>query len=368
MKLGLIGSGRIGRMHAETLRDLDRVDSLLVADADPARAAELARRMRIDPISTDPSDTGSVDIGSVDIGAVDIGPADTRAVDIDAVDTVDDLFSSEVDGVVIAAATSAHADLIHQALDQRVPVFCEKPVALDVPGTREVVAHADNADVPLQIGFQRRFDPGYRAAREAVREGRLGWLHTLRAVTADETPPPAAFIPTSGGLFRDCGVHDFDIIRWLTGREVVSAYARGANQGAAFFAEAGDVDTSAALLELEGGLLATVTATRYNGAGHDVRLEVCGSQGAMFVGNDERAPLPSAEHGVEWPSGPPYRTFMERFHDAYLAELQAFVEVAETRGDSPCSATEALEALYIAEACEVSRHEGRQVDIAELRA
>ncbi|MBA8824331.1 myo-inositol 2-dehydrogenase/D-chiro-inositol 1-dehydrogenase [Saccharopolyspora lacisalsi] len=332
MKLGLIGSGRIGDMHARALGELDQVDSLVIADADPARAEGLAERVGADA------------------------------------DTVDELYSSGVDGVLIAAATSAHARLVHQALDNRTPVFCEKPVALDVAGTREVVSHAESCGVPVQIGFQRRFDAGYLAAREAVRDGRLGWLHTLRAVTADETPPPADYIPTSGGLFRDCGIHDFDIMRWLTGREVVSVHATGANRGAAFFTEGGDVDTAAAVLTFEDGMLATVTATRYNGAGHDVRLEVCGSDGAMFVGNDERAPLPSAEQDIGWPSGTPYRTFVERFGPAYSRELSSFVEVVAGRAGSPCSAVEALEALYVAEACQLSHDEERVVRLDEVRA
>ncbi len=187
--------------------------------------------------------------------------------------------------MVIAAATSAHAELIHQALDAEVPVFCEKPVALDVAGTLDVVKRSDAGSVPVQIGFQRRFDRGYRAAREALRSGDLGWIHTLRACTSDQSPPPAAFIPSSGGLFRDCSIHDFDILRWLTGREIVSVYAQGANRGDPCFTDGDDVDTCAALLRFDDDTLATVTATRYNGAGHDVRLEVCGSKGARIVGS-----------------------------------------------------------------------------------
>lgn len=332
MKLGLIGSGRIGDMHARALGELDPVDSLVIADADPARARDLADR----------------------VGA-------------DVADSADEVFAGGVDGVLVAAATSAHARLVHQALDNRTPVFCEKPVALDVAGTREVVSHAESSGVPVQVGFQRRFDEGYLAAKQAVREGRLGWLHTLRAVTADETPPPAEYIPTSGGLFRDCGIHDFDIMRWLTGREVVSVYATGANRGAAFFAEGGDVDTAAAVLTFDDGTLATATATRYNGAGHDVRLEVCGSEGAMFVGNDERAPLPSAEAGVGWPSGSPYRTFMERFRSAYSRELRTFVDVVAGSAANPCTPAEALEALHVAEACQLSHDEERLVHLDEVR-
>jgi myo-inositol 2-dehydrogenase/D-chiro-inositol 1-dehydrogenase len=333
MKLGLVGVGRIGQMHARTLCALEDVDTVVLADADPDRAREVAEGLGVESVAT-----------------------------------VEALYESNVDGVLIAAATNAHASLIHQALDHRVPVFCEKPVALDVPGTREVVRHAEESGVALQVGFQRRFDAGYRSAREAFRSGKLGWLHTLRAVTADEKPPPAAFIPTSGGLFRDCGIHDFDAIRWLTGREIVSVFGAGANRGADFFREGGDVDTAAAVLQLDDGTLATVTATRYNGAGHDVRLEVCGSKGALFVGHDERAPLPSAEAGVSWPGGEVYRTFMERFRDAYRAEMDVFVDVVSGKAENPCGADDALEALYVAEACERSRIEGKPVTLAEIRS
>ncbi|WP_030249945.1 Gfo/Idh/MocA family protein [Streptomyces violens] len=333
MKLGLIGTGRIGAFHAETLKSVPGVHEIVVADADAARAHELGDKLGLQ-----------------------------------AADTLKDMYAGGLDGVVIAAATSAHASLIHQALDHEVPVFCEKPVALDVPGTLAVVERAAHSPVPVQIGFQRRFDAGYNATRDALRSGELGWLHTLRACTSDQTPPPAAYIPTSGGLFRDCSIHDFDILRWLTGREVVSVYAQGANKGESFFTDGDDVDTCAALLRFDDDTLATVTATRYNGAGHDVRLEVCGSEGARFVGLDDRAPMPTAEARLSWQQATPYATFMERFHDAYVTELTAFTEVAAGRAENPCPAADALEALYIAEACDRSRRTGEPVAIADVRA
>ncbi|GAA0483124.1 Gfo/Idh/MocA family protein [Streptomyces olivaceiscleroticus] len=333
MKLGLIGTGRIGAFHAETLKTVPGVQGIVVADADTARARQLADKLGV-----------------------------TAAAGIE------DLYADGVDGVVITAATSAHATLIHQALDHGVPVFCEKPVALDVPGTLSVVERAAHSPAPVQIGFQRRFDAGYNATRDALRAGELGWLHTLRACTSDQTPPPAAYIPTSGGLFRDCSIHDFDILRWLTGREVVSVFAQGANKGEPFFADGDDVDTCAALLRFDDDTLATVTATRYNGAGHDVRLEACGSKGARFVGLDDRAPMPTAEARLSWQQATPYATFMERFHDAYVTELTAFTEVVAGRAVNPCPVSDALEALYVAEACERSRRTGEPVAIADVRA
>ena len=334
MRVGLIGSGRIGRMHARTLRELDQ--QVVVADAEPQRARDLA---------------------------ADPGLADH---DVSAVGSVEELLDS-ADCVLVAAATHAHQPLVHRCLDRDLPVFCEKPVALDVAGTREVLARAERSRTPLQVGLQRRFDAGYRAARDAVRGGELGWLHTLRAVTADAEPPPASFVPTSGGLFRDCGLHDFDAIRWITGREVRSARATGSNRGAPHFSESGDVDTAVALLELDDGTLATACASRYNGAGYDVRLEVCGSRGAVFVGHDDRAPLPSAEPGVPWPRSRPYSTFADRFAGAYRAEVAAFLEVASGERENPCGAAEALEALLVAEACELSRLQDRTVTTDEVR-
>ncbi|MBF6191035.1 Gfo/Idh/MocA family oxidoreductase [Nocardia sp. CDC186] len=330
--LGLAGTGRIGTSHAETLKKLPNVATVLVADADADRARTTAAVL-----------------------GVEFAP------------DLDTLFAADLDGLIITTTTDSHPGLILRAVDAGIPVFCEKPVAADITGTLAVVDHLRNSPVPVQIGFQRRFDAGYRAAREAIRSGRLGWLHTLRATTLDPAPPPAEYIARSGGLFRDCGVHDFDIIRWVTGREIVEVYALGANRGEAFFAEADDVDTGAVLLRLDDGALATVSLTRYNGAGYDVRLEALGSKGNAIVGLDDRAPLTSVEPDRSPSPYPPYSGFMERFRPAYAEELAAFIEVATGRLENPCTPAEALEAFYVAEACELSRREGRAVEIAKVR-
>jgi len=332
VRIGLIGAGRIGAFHAATLQQVAGVDAVVVADADPARAKELGGALGADTVADVPT-----------------------------------LYDEGVDGVVIAAATDAHAGLIHQALDEGVPVFCEKPVALDLDATLGVVAHEAAADVPVQMGFQRRFDHGYRAAREALRSGALGWLHTLRAVTADESPPSAAYLQTSGGLFRDCGIHDFDILRWLTGHEVVSVHAWGTDRGPDLYSGLGDVHTYTAVLRFDDDVLATATATRYNGAGHDVRLEVSGSEGSRFVGLDDRAPITSAEEFLSWRQGLPYATFLERFNDAYVAELIHFVDLVGEDAETPCTAADGLEALYVAEACVRSYEAGTPVDVADIR-
>ncbi|MBF6173691.1 Gfo/Idh/MocA family protein [Nocardia blacklockiae] len=332
IRLGLAGTGRIGGAHAEILKSLPNVAGVVVADADPERARATATKLGVD-----------------------------FAPDVDA------LFDADISGLVVATATDSHPELVLAAVDRNLPVFCEKPVAAHIAGTRAVVDHVEKASVPVQIGFQRRFDAGYTAARAAVASGELGWLHTLRATTLDPAPPPADYIPRSGGLFRDCGVHDFDIIRWVTGREVTEVFVLGANRGARFFADAGDVDTAAALLRLDDGALATVSLSRYNGAGYDVRLEALGSKGNVVVGLDDRAPLRSVEPGRSASPYSAYPGFMERFRRAYARELAVFTEVVTGRVESPCTPREALEAFYIAEACELSRRERRPVAVDETR-
>ncbi|MFE6041853.1 Gfo/Idh/MocA family oxidoreductase [Streptomyces sp. NPDC056452] len=331
MRIGLIGTGRIGSFHAGVLARHPGVDTLVVTDPDAARAAQVA------------GTTGATALASAA-----------------------DVLGAGVDAVVIASATSAHAELIGRVARAGLPAFCEKPIALDLPGTLSALREVDRAGTVLQLGFMRRFDPGYAAARAAVRGGALGRLHTVRATTSDAAPPPAAYLPLSGGLFRDCLVHDFDILRWVTGREVTEVYATGSDAGHPMFRAAGDVDTAAALLTLDDGTLASATATRCNGAGYDVRMELAGEQDQITVGLDDRTPLTSAE--PQGPAAPdkPWPGFLERFAAAYEAELDAFVRVVRGELTNPCDGREALHALRIAEACELSRRERRPVMMTEL--
>lgn len=331
MRIGLIGAGRIGAFHASTLSALDPVEELIVCDVDPAAARRVA------------SEVG----GQV-------------AADVAA------LLASQPDGVVITTGTATHADLLRASVAAGVATFCEKPVAATVAETIDLARLERETDIPIHIGFQRRFDTGYQRLRSAVLSGELGFIHTVRATTHDQSPPPARYIPTSGGILRDCSIHDFDAIRFVTGQEVASVFAVGANKGARFFTEAGDVDTAAAVLTLEDNTLAVVTATRYNGGGHDVRMEVHGSAGSMAAGLDDSFPFVSAQVGVTFPAGPQKRSFMERFQPAYVAELSAFVEVAARRRPSPCSVSDALAAFRVAEAATLSLHEGRAVRVAEI--
>jgi myo-inositol 2-dehydrogenase/D-chiro-inositol 1-dehydrogenase len=245
-------------------------------------------------------------------------------------------------------------------------VFCEKPIALDLPATLAAIAEVEAAGTILQMGFQRRFDTGYTGAREAVRSGKLGRLHTVRMMTSDQTPPPPEYLPLSGGLYRDTLIHDFDILRWVTGREIVEVYATGSDAGPPMFREAGDIGTAAAVLTLDDGTLATATATRMNGAGYDVRMELAGELDQVGVGLDDRTPIASTETAGPPAASKPWTGFLERFGPAYEAELSAFVEVVRGERANPCDGREALQALRVAEACELSRRERRPVHLAEI--
>jgi myo-inositol 2-dehydrogenase/D-chiro-inositol 1-dehydrogenase len=330
MRIGVIGVGRIGRYHARVLGQHPDVEQLVIADSDPDRARAVAR----------------------DLGAR-------------AADTVDDLLR-QVDAVAIAASTAAHAELIRKAVDAGHPTFCEKPIALDLHSTADVVRHVRATDVPVQMGFQRRFDHGYRTARELVRSGALGTVYIVRLAGHDPAPPHESYIPQSGGMFRDLHVHDFDIIPWVLGQDVTEVYADGAVLCDPVFDRYGDVDTTVGVLRFSGGTLGILSGTRHDPLGYDIRAELFGANDSIAVGWDARTPLRSVEPGMPPRPPAPYQNFLDRFDPAYRAELAAFVDVARGRAKTPCTVEDAEAALRVAMACDRSRAEHRPVALSEI--
>ena len=332
MRLGLIGLGRIGAFHAATLTGLEVVDSLVVYDQAAALVTSVAERFGAEPASS-----------------------------------VDGLLAAGIDGVVIAAATDVHPELLLACLRAGLPTFCEKPVSKDPGDSAEILLRTQQSGVPVQIGYPRRFDAAFAEARRAVAAGELGFLHTVRSTTLDPAPPPDGYVKASGGIFRDCSVHDFDAVRYVTGQEVVEVYSVGSNQGAAVFAENNDVDSAATLLTLEAGALAVVSNSRYNVRGYDVRLELHGSLDSIAAGLEPKWPIRSTEPGVTFPDAPPHTFFMDRFADAFRAELAAFTDVVAGTIPSPCTVADAVEVGWIAEAATLSRQQHRPIPMAELR-
>ena len=329
LEVGVIGLGRIGTHHVQTLLGLDGV-SVSVTDADPQRVQQVAEALNVRPVATP-----------------------------------EELLDAGMDAVVIATSTPSHAPLLQLAAASAVAAFCEKPVALDLATLDRVREAVDRAGIVVQVGFQRRFDPGYRAARDAVATGGVGKILVMRAATHDPVPPPAEYIAASGGIFCDLHIHDFDAIRFVSGEEVTQVYADGAGIDAPWVGELDDVDVAAAILRLSGGGLVIVSGTRRDPLGYDVRLEVFGTGDSIVVGQDARSPVRSVEPEAK-PPGATYRDFWDRFEPAYRSELAAFVETIRTGGPSPCSLEEARSALAIALAAELSRAERRPVSIKEV--
>jgi myo-inositol 2-dehydrogenase / D-chiro-inositol 1-dehydrogenase len=329
--MGLVGVGRIGAFHAQTLLALESVSSLTIADADSERARRIATNL-------------------------------CAAF----AETPEALVAAGIDALVIAAATPAHAPLLRLAARAGLPAFCEKPVALDLPtmdGLREEVTRAE---ILVQVGFQRRFDAGYEAAREAVATGAVGRILVMRAATHDPVSPPAEYIAASGGIFCDLHIHDFDALRFVSGEEITQVYADGAALDAPWAGQLEDVDVSAAVLHLSGGGLVIVSGTRRDPLGYDVRLEVLGTEDSIAVGQDSRSPIRSVEPGAGRLRASAYRDFWDRFEPAYRKELAGFVEAVRTGTPSPCPLDEARAALTVALAAERSRAERRPVSIEQV--
>ena len=250
------------------------------------------------------------------------------------------------------------------AAEAGIPVFCEKPIAIDLPATDLVVERLHTLDIPAQIGFQRRFDFGYRAARELVDSGRLGHLYSVRTTTHDYDPPPPGY--HDSGIFKDTQIHDFDSLRFVTGQEVEGVYADGHTISTEQFGEDRPVDTGVVILSLSDGTRALMSGIRHDPLGHDVRMELFGTRDSVSVGLEPQLPLRSVESGVAPPAEPTPKTFLDRFAPAYRDEIAAFIEVAQGRLASPCTPEDAREALRIAVACDVSREQHRPVEMKEI--
>lgn len=330
MRVGLIGAGRIGTLHAGVLSRITAVEELVIADTLPDRAKQLADDL-----------------------------------DSHFVEDPGELFDT-VDAVVIASSTETHAPYLIKAARAGLPTFCEKPIAMDLAATDAAVTAVAAGGIMVQMGFMRRFDSGYRAAHDLVAVDGLGKVLLVMAQTHDFAPPPPEYVAVSGGIFADMLIHEFDIIRFVTGQEVVEVAATGSSFGLPMFAEHEDVATAAVTAHLDGGTLAVITGVRTDPHGYDVRMEVFGTDDSVAVGLDPHTPIRTLDPGLDLPHAPVTTGWLERFGAAYRAEMEEFVENVVANRPSPCTVDDARAALRVAEACRRSRKIGRPVLVEEI--
>ena len=331
LRFGLIGTGRIGQVHAANIAADD--DAVLAWIADPF--VEGARAL-----ATRYGGTATAD------------PAELLA-------------SGEIDAVVIASPTNTHIDLTGHAVDAGIPVLCEKPIDLDIARADALRPRIAGAGIPVALGFNRRFDPSFASAHARVLAGEIGELEQLTIISRDPAPPPAEYIGVSGGIFRDMTIHDLDMARFFL-PDIVEVNAVGSALFDAGAGEHGDFDTAVTTLRAAGGAIVTIVNSRHSAVGYDQRIEAFGARGMLQVANAPTS-LVSASTADAVESKPRYEEFfLQRYADAYVAELREFIKAV--RGEPSTSPTfdDGRAALILADAAQRSatEHVAVRVDLA----
>jgi myo-inositol 2-dehydrogenase / D-chiro-inositol 1-dehydrogenase len=332
VRVGVLGVGRIGRMHADLLaRLVDGATVTRVYDADAPAAEAIAAQLGV--------------------------PAARDAGEL--------LRADDVDAVAICSSTPTHASLVQAAAAAGCAIFCEKPVSLDLEEVDRALLAVERAGVPFQIGFNRRFDPGHESVREAVRSGAIGEPHLVRISSRDPRPPPLDYVRASGGIFLDMTIHDFDMARFVTGSEVVEVFARGTLRIEPSFAQAGDVDTAVVTLTHADGCLTVIDNSRQAVYGFDQRVEVFGSLGMAASENPfAHGGVVRTAEGTRASRLPTF--FLDRYVPSYVRAWEAFVQAVRDGAAPPVGARDARATLVTGLAAQRSLDEGRLVRVAEV--
>ncbi len=333
VNVGLIGAGRIGRVHAENLAyRLPAANLLMVADIMKASAEKCAADYQIPTIAKNPQII------------------------------FDD---NNIEAVIICSSTNTHAQFISQAAEAGKHIFCEKPIALDLKKIDEALQAVKQAGVKLQIGFNRRFDPNFKHVRELVANGKIGNPHLVRITSRDPAPPPIAYIKVSGGIFMDMTIHDFDMARYLLADEVEEIYAAGGVLVDPAIGEAGDLDTAVITLRYKNGAIGSIDNSRRAVYGYDQRVEVFGSEGGVLVSNNRpHNAIYSNAQAVN--TALPFYFFLERYTEAYLAEMQAFIEAIQQDTPPLVSGIDGRIPVVMGQAAWLSYKENRPVKLSEV--
>lgn len=333
LRIAVLGCGRIGQMHADNVAKHPRARLVMVFDIHRPSAERVA-----------------------------------QAQAVLAASSAEEIFSSDqVDAVLIATATPTHADYIEKAIAAGKAVLCEKPIDLNLERVNACAAKIGNTKLPIQLGFNRRYDPGHSAARTALLNGEIGDLHQVIITSRDPAIPPRAYLEAAGGLFRDMTIHDFDLARFMLGEEPTEIFAIAnalidPDLGAAL----NEVDTAMFILRTATGKQCTINNSRTAVYGYDQRVELMGSKGMVISDNRKPHELRRfTSSSVD--TGEPYQFFfLERYHQAFMAEIDGFVDCIE-KGAAPLAGFEdGRRALILAEAAYLSLRERRLVQVSEI--
>ena len=335
ISLGIIGAGRIGKVHAQSI--MNHITSArLKTIADPFMNEETEASLRALGVSDCTKDYKKI------------------------------LNDPEIDAVLICSSTNTHADISLEAIASGKHVFCEKPVSQDIAKIREVMEKLKGTKLKYQVGFNRRFDHNFEAVRAAVANGDVGDVHIVRITSRDPAPPPPEYAAVSGGMFLDMTIHDFDMVRYLTASDVVEVFANGAVLVDPLIGKAGDIDTAIISLKMANGALAVIDNSRKAAYGYDQRAEVFGSKGQASVSNDTNSSLIlSSETGIH--AEKPLYFFLERYMASFTKEVRMFVQAIEQDCPVPVDINDGLQPVLIAAAALRSLKEHRPVLLSEIK-
>jgi len=333
VNVGLVGAGRIGRLHAEHLAyRIPQAEILAVSDIILEAAQGCAAALGI-PTATQ----------------------DHRVI----------MEDPDIEAVVICSSTDTHSQMIEEAAAAGKHIFCEKPIDFDLARIDRALAAVDEAGVKLQIGFNRRFDPNFKRVRDLVAEGQVGELHILRITSRDPSPPPIEYVKVSGGIFLDMTIHDFDMARYLAGGEVDEIYAAGGVMVDPEIGRAGDIDTAVITLRFQNGVVGTIDNSRQAVYGYDQRVEVFGSGGCVTADNNYPNTAIVSDAGRVH-RDLPLNFFIERYVDSYVAEMQAFIECVVEDTDPPVTGVDGRIPVIMGRAARKSYEENRPVKLSEI--
>lgn len=328
LNIGIIGCGRIGAVHGHSVKAL--ANAHMVAVSDPF--AESAKRL-----------------------------AETLGAEVRTSDEI--IAARDIDAVIIATPTTTHYDLIHAAARAGKAIFCEKPIDMSAARIRDCMRVIAETGVPFMTGFNRRFDSNFSNVQARIASGEIGDVEMVTILSRDPAPPPIDYIKTSGGIFRDMMIHDFDMARFLLGEETASVYAVGSALVDPAIGEAGDVDTAAVTLKTVSGRICQISNSRRASYGYDQRLEVHGSKGMLRAENQLENSVEVAT-GSGFARAPAQHFFLERYHGAYIAELKYFAGCLDAGAKPVPTVEDGLRAQLMADAAALSLETGNVVKLA----